>query len=200
LTVIAKDAGLEWGSRPAGGELEGYFSTHGVTLAEGQTAEVNLAAEPLHRGLLETLGEGVVLVLDYGHPSSRLYDPRGRSRGSLVAYRRHRFGRDILDVPGEQDLTAHVNWDDLRRAARAGAWRELTLLPLAEFLVRAGLGELLEQRGLGMEAELDAETVSARQEIKRLLDPEGMGSDLKMLVQGTGILAEAAEEILGREI
>ena len=47
-----------------------------------------------------------------------------------------------------------------------------------------------------MEAELDAATVSARQEIKRLLDPEGMGSDLKMLVQAKGDMVEVARKVL----
>ncbi len=51
-----------------------------------------------------------------------------------------------------------------------------------------------------MEADLDAETVTARQEIKRLLDPEGMGSDLKVLVQGKGELGRIAGEILSREV
>ena len=38
-----------------------------------------------------------------------------------------------------------------------------------------------------------------RQEIKRLLDPDGMGSDLKMLVQGRGELADAAAEIFDND-
>jgi SAM-dependent MidA family methyltransferase len=171
-----------------------------VSLAPGQLAEINPEAEEYHGKLLEAIGGGLVLVLDYGYPARRLYDPRGRARGSLVSYRRHELGRDLLDSPGERDLTAHVNWDDLRRAAKLRGWQEIALIPLAEFLVRAGLARLVEEQGLGPEAELDADTVTERQEIKRLLDPEGMGSDLKMLVQGRGELAEVAAEILGREV
>jgi SAM-dependent MidA family methyltransferase len=54
----------------------------------------------------------------------------------------------------------------------------------------------MERAGLGMEAELDARTVSERQEIKRLLDPEGMGSDLKALVQATPDVADTVAELL----
>ena len=68
--------------------------------------------------------------------------------------------------------------------------------PLAEFLVRAGISDELEERGLGMEADLDAATITARQEVKRLLDPEGMGSDLKMLVQAKGEMIEVASGAL----
>ena len=54
----------------------------------------------------------------------------------------------------------------------------------------------------GCLAEIDAETFSARQEVKRLLDPDGMGSDLKVLVQGRGGISDVACELLagpGRE-
>jgi len=198
MIVGVEDGALVWRRRPAGPELVRYFAEHGVALVDGQFAEVNLEAERFHRDVLEAAGEGIVAVLDYGYEAPRLYDPRGRRQGSLVSYRRHRVGRDLLKSPGEQDLTAHVNWDDLRRAAVTCGWEEIGLMSLAEFLVRAGIGQRAEEAGYGMEADLDAETVTARQEIKRLLDPEGMGSDLKVLVQGRGELAEAAKEILGR--
>lgn len=200
LTVLVDGQKLGWGRRPAAVEVASYLDSHGVELEVGQAAEINLEAEPYHRRLLDLAGDGIVLVLDYGYPAARLYDPRGRRRGSLATYRRHELGRDVLEDPGERDLTAHVNWDDLRRAADSAGWSEIGLMPLAEFLVRAGLGRLLEARGLGMEAELDAATVCARQEVKQLLDPEGMGSDLKMLVQGRGRLGELAAKILMREV
>jgi SAM-dependent MidA family methyltransferase len=198
LTVRSRGDELEWGRRPAGRVLLAYLAGHGVELAERQIAELNPAAEPFHRRVLEAAGEGVVLVLDYGYPADRLYDPRGRRRGSLATYRRHERGADPLADPGDRDLTAHVNLDDLRRAARNAGWREIALLPLAEFLVRSGLGRLVDEAGLGIEAEPDAAVYGARQEIKRLLDPEGMGSDLKMLVQARGELGERLEDILRR--
>ncbi len=200
LNVAVAGDRLEWRRRPAAWVLEEYLAGHGITLVDGQIAEINLDAEPYHRRLLSGIGKGVSLVLDYGYPAARLYDPRGKLRGSLATYHQHELGSDPLETPGERDLTAHVNFDDLRRAATGCGWEEIGLMPLAEFLVRAGLGAILEERGLGMEAELDAETVSARQEIKQLLDPEGMGSDLKMLIQGKGRLGEIVAEVLNRPV
>ncbi len=188
---------IAWSERPARGELARYFADHGVALAQGQIAEANLHATGYHREVLEAAGvDGVVVILDYGYEAARLYDPRGRRGGSLATFRRHRVARDPLESPGEIDITAHVNWDDLRSAARATGWTEIGMWPLAEFLVRAGLAEELEERGLGMEAEIDAATFSARQEIKRLLDPDGMGSDLKVLVQAHGAMVEIASRLL----
>ena len=114
----------------------------------------------------------------------------------MSTFHHHELGRDPLISPGEVDLTAHVNWDDLRPAATVAGWQEIGLWPLAEFLVRAGISEELEDRGLGMKADLDAKTIIARQEVKRLLDPEGMGSDLKMLVQGRGDMVDIAQSVL----
>lgn len=200
LTVVAEGDRIRWGERLAGGDLESYLRGHGVALDDGQVAEINLVAEGFHRAVLDAAGEGLAMVLDYGYPAARLYDPRGRRRGSLATYRRHELGADPLANPGERDLTAHVNWDDLRRAASSSGWSEIGLMPLAEFLVRAGLGELVDDGGFGIDAELDADTVVARQEVKRLLDPEGMGSDLKVLIQGRGRLGEIAAELLSREV
>jgi SAM-dependent MidA family methyltransferase len=197
LTVLVSEGELEWGRRPPREEVAQYFARHDVALVESQIAEANLAAESTHRDLLCAVGDnGLSLVLDYGYEARRLYDPKGRGSGSLTTFSRHQLGRDPLQSPGEVDLTAHVNWDDLRSAASAGGWTEIGLWPLAEFLIRSGLEQELESRGLGMESELDAATVSARQEIKRLLDPEGMGSDLKMLVQAKGEMVEVARKAL----
>ncbi len=197
---VTADGGIGWRERPAPPELEAYFEIHGVALADGQVAEASLTAGATHRRLLSAAAEGVCLVLDYGYPATRLYDPRGRLGGSLTTFTRHRFGRDPFQAPGEQDLTAHVNWHDLRHAASDVGWHEVALLPLAELMVRGGLADELDARGLGMEAELDAATVAARQEVKRLLDPDGMGSDLKALVQSTPHMATTVRAAFELEV
>ena len=196
LWVVVSGGGIELRERAPRAEVAAYFTGHGVDLEDGQVAEASLAAEGLQRQLLVAAGtDGLVIILDYGYESHRLYNPRGRRGGSLATFRRHRLGRDPLETPGELDLTAHVNWDDLRCAVVEG-WQEIGLWPLAEFLIRAGLEREVEERGLGMSAELDAATVVARQEIKRLLDPDGMGSDLKALVQASGRMVDVARGTL----
>ena len=197
LTVGVDAGNLVWNRRAPRTEVVAYFDRHNIDLEEGQLAEANLGAEALHADLLAAMGDnGLSLVLDYGYEAKRLFNPRGRRGGSLSTFRRHELGRDPLISPGEVDLTAHVNWDDLRGAATAAGWQEIGLWPLAEFLVRGGIAEELEDRGLGMEAEVDAATFGARQEVKRLLDPEGMGSDLKMLVQAKGEMIDVASGAL----
>jgi len=193
---VREEAGaLSWEERAAPAALREYLAGHQVELVPGQLAEVNLEARELHRGFLERCGEEAVsLVVDYGYEARRLYDSRGRFGGSLCCFRQHHASRDPLIDAGEQDITAHLNWDDLRRAASDVGWAEVGLWPLAELLVRGGLADELASRALGPEAELDAATFAARQEVKRLLDPDGMGSDLKVLVQGRGQVLEVVRE------
>lgn len=189
--VRVEDQSPAWEERPARMEVETYFKSRGIALANGQIAEANLRAGELHRRHLEWAGaDALALTLDYGYEGRRLYDPRGRDQGSLSCYFRHEISRDPLHRPGRQDITAHVNWDDLRRVAAELSWQEKRPEALAYFLIRSGIGEIAEELGLGMDAELDSRVLSERQEIKRLLDPEGMGSDLKVLIQGVGRLAE----------
>jgi SAM-dependent MidA family methyltransferase len=198
LWVVNRDDGLVWDEREPAHQVVEYFEHHRVKLEVDQVAEANLGARPLHRELLTAAGRnGLSTVIDYGYEAHRLYDPRGRRGGSLSTFRDHRMGHDPLEAPGEQDLTAHVNWNDLRDAAADVGWREIALMPLAEFLVRSGIADVLEATGLGPEAELDARTVTARQEIKRLLDPEGMGSDLKVLIQASGPAHNVVRSALG---
>jgi SAM-dependent MidA family methyltransferase len=200
LWVKVEEDRLAWCEHPAPLAVREYLFCHRVTLVEGQVAEVNLDARAAHRSALSAVsGAGLALTLDYGYPAGRLYDSRGRYGGSLACYSGHTMSRDPFEAPGEQDLTAHVNWDDLRLAGADAGWSEVGLWPLAELLIRAGLAALVEDRGLGIEADLDAATVTERQEIKRLLDPEGMGSDLKVLIQVRGDLENAVRDSLSEQ-
>lgn len=198
LQIIVEDGELQWRETTASDGLWRYLENHEVHLDTDQVAEINLGAEPLHRRLLGLAGNrGVSLVLDYGYPARRLYDPRGRRGGSLACYHRHQLNRDPLQYPGEQDITAHVNWDDLRRAAGLSGWKEAGIFPLAELLIRGGIASLVNERGLGLERDPDAKAITQRQEIKRLLDPDGMGSELRVLIQATPAALPAVEHVLG---
>ena len=79
---------------------------------EGQQAEVCLEACRWIENAGRALGRGFVMTIDYGHEARALYDER-HNRGTLLAYRDHAVTENILDAPGEQDLTSHVNFTAL---------------------------------------------------------------------------------------
>lgn len=168
-------------STPALGE---YFAALGVELAEGQQAEAGLAACEWIADAGRRLDRGYVLTIDYGLPAHELYDRR-HMRGTLLAYRRHRAAEDWFAAPGEQDLTAHVNFTALEQCGRRAGLAPLGMVTQTAFLL--ALGRANEFDDLYDPGQSDAERVKARLKLKTLLYPEGMGETFRVLFQGKGV-------------
>ena len=87
---------------------------------EGYASEISLEAPAWVESVTRRLERGYVIVADYGYKRTEYYLP-GRTDGTLSAYREHRRCEDPLANPGEQDLTAHVEFTTLaERALQAG--------------------------------------------------------------------------------
>ena len=114
-----------------------------------------------------------MLVIDYGHPAAELYGPT-RAAGTLLAYSGHRVHDDWALAVGRQDLTAHVDFSALDRAARAAGLTPLGLTSQAEFLVGAGMDELLEAIRSDPTTTME-DWLAVRSAVARLLDPRAMG-------------------------
>lgn len=184
LWVVRGEAGrLAWESgelsRPELADLLGPES-----LVRGQVADLAPGWAPLYRRLARTLGRGLLVTCDYGYERRRLLDPRVRRHGTLAAYRRHRVHRDVLSDLGEQDLTAHVDFTALREAGEAEGLETVAFTRQALWLAALGIFEELSPEGER------AADLSRRQEAAMLLDPEGMGEEIRVLVQGRGIDVE----------
>ena len=101
----------------------------------GEVLEAGFAAAHVMAGLAARLVAqgGAVLVIDYGYDAL----PRGET---LQAVRRHRFADPLAD-PGGADLTAHVDFRGLARAAQTAGARTYGPVPQGEFLARLGIRE-----------------------------------------------------------
>jgi SAM-dependent MidA family methyltransferase len=75
---------------------------------------------------------GIALFIDYGHARSAPGD-------TLQAVRGHAFA-PVLDSPGEQDLTAHVDFESVERAAADAGAAVTPIITQGEWLNRLGLG------------------------------------------------------------
>ena len=170
LRVEAGGDAFRWSSVPASEDLRRQLAALGVTLEPGQTGEVSPEAAPLHRILARALGRGFLVAFDYGHRTNVLYHPLARHQGTLAVHSGGRRGGDPLACPGEVDLTAHVNWDDLLRAGEQEGLTTRGITRQGRYLTEAGLFDLA-----GSEAE--------KWRAFRLVDPEGMGEELSVLVQ-----------------
>jgi len=168
---------------PALGE---YFSEQGITLAEGQQAEVCFEACDWIECAGRALDRGFVLTIDYGHEAGILYNEH-HNRGTLLAYRDHCVTENILDAPGEQDLTSHVNFTAVDLWGRRAGLARAGLVTQSQFLIALGRGnEFADLYELG---QTEMEKLRARLLLKNLIHPEGMGEKFQVLIQQKGIAA-----------
>jgi NADH dehydrogenase [ubiquinone] 1 alpha subcomplex assembly factor 7 len=101
---------------------------------DGEIMETSPAREEVAgiiAGRLVTCG-GVALVIDYGHERSAPGD-------TLQAVRGHRYVPTLIDA-GEQDLTSHVDFEALGRAARDAGANATPIVTQGDWLNRLGIG------------------------------------------------------------
>jgi SAM-dependent MidA family methyltransferase len=173
---------------PSTERLAQYFAGQGITLPREAQAEVSLAACAWMEQAGRALERGYVLTIDYGLEARELYNER-HMRGTLLAYHQHRASEDYYARPGEQDLTAHVNFTALEAWGRRAGLQRIGLASQGHFLL--ALGQRNEFADLYEEGMSEAERTRARLSLKRLIHPEGMGERFSVLAQGKGV--EGAE-------
>jgi SAM-dependent MidA family methyltransferase len=187
LCVTLAGGRLDWAERPAGPELTAYFEQRGVSLSIGQFADVTPEWGSLYASIASRISSGVLLTFDYGYQSDRLFDNRIRRFGTAAAYAGHRVHRELLASPGQQDLTCHVNFDDLIDAGERAGLTTVTFTRLARFLLEAGAAaHPFFSEPVAGELEMALEQREARENARRLLLPDGIGDEMRVLVQEKG--------------
>jgi len=161
-----------------------YFAAQHVSLCEGQFAEVGLEACDWIAEIGRRLGRGFVLTIDYGHEAGELYDDHHMS-GTLLSYAGHQVSDELYAAPGEQDLTAHVNFTALRQWGARQGLEALGLVSQTAFLLALGKGnDFADLYDEGMD---EAARTRARLQLKTLIHPEGMGERFQVLIQQKGL-------------
>lgn len=180
---------------PSTPALAARLAAEGIALSDGQHAEICLAIDVWVADAARGLRNGVLLILDYGHPAAELYDPRRRTAGTLMAYQGHRVGDDPYRAVGRQDLTAHVDLTAVTAAATHAGLSPLGRTTQAEFLAALGIGDLLvaEQTRAGATLQRYLE---ARSAVIRMIDPVAMGR-FRVIAFGAGSLSSAELPGLG---
>jgi SAM-dependent MidA family methyltransferase len=163
---------------PSTPELAVYLDRVGVTLEPGWRAEINLRAIAWVRDAARRLRRGFMILIDYGHEARDLYSG-SHSAGTLTTYVQHHSGGPEtspqtpawLRQPGDQDLTAHVDFTSVRAAAEAEGMTAIDFLEQGSFL-------------LGLVEGLDFSDSKRRNALKTLVWPGGMGTTFKVLILG----------------
>ncbi len=169
---------------PSTPALAGRLAAEGIALRDGQAAEIRLASDPWVEEMSAGIGQGFATIIDYGATAQELYGP-ARHDGTLRAYSGQRAHADPYVAIGRQDLTAHVDFTAIERAAATHGWRTLGLTSQAEFLVGSGFGDLFAARQADPDVEPEA-YLALRASAARLLDPRALGG-FRVLVLGRGV-------------
>jgi SAM-dependent MidA family methyltransferase len=112
---------------------------------------------------------GAALFIDYGHGKSSPGD-------TLQAVRGHRFS-PVLESPGEQDLTAHVDFEAVAREAIEAGAAVTPLVSQGEWLTRLGI----KARAQALSSANPERRLEIDEAIERLVAPDKMGSLFKVL-------------------
>jgi len=173
----------QWG-KLSDPRIVSYFQSMGITLQEGQRAEVNLKALDWMEKVARCLKKGFVLTIDYGYLAKELYGSH-RREGTLLCYTQHQTSENPYERLGEQDITSHVNFTGLIQKGEEVGLRFTGLVPQYQFLIALGLLQEMESLGREM-SEMDA--LQLRLSLKHLIEPEmGMGEVFKVLIQHKGM-------------
>ncbi len=163
---------------PSSARLAAQLEAAGIVLAPGARAELSLAAVDWVRDAARRLQRGFMILIDYGHEAAHLYG-EPRTAGTLTTYMQHQqsdAGSSAwLDAPGEQDITAHVDFTSIRAAAESQGCVAHALMDQTYFLMALA--------GPRLESFDDSE----RHAFKSLVMPGGLGSTMKVLVLSKGL-------------
>jgi SAM-dependent MidA family methyltransferase len=145
-------------------------------LPDGFVLEHSPAAETWWREAAEHLRAGKLLALDYGLTTEEFLAPE-RSRGTARAYLRHHAVGNLLANPGEQDITAHVNFSAVQSTGELAGLSTIGFMSQAKFLTGIVERVLREPNQFG-----DWNAARSRQ-FQTLTHPDHLGHAFRVLIQ-----------------
>jgi len=152
-----------------------------LRLAEGQIAEINLAAEEFISRAAGLFAHGYLITVDYGAERSELLDSPGRFNGTLRAFHRHHLITNALARAGEQDLTSTVDWTQIKEVGRRAGLRAVRLERLDQFLLSEGLLQRLSEMLSQTQDQVEASRLSTS--AREMIMPHGLAASFQVLVQ-----------------
>ena len=168
---------------PSTSDLEEYLNTLQMEMPEGKVFEVNLAMFQWLKEIERIIKRGFLLTIDYGDKADILFS-ESRPEGSIRSYRKHQLVDNLYKCPGDQDITAHVNFSDLLRWGEAIGLTTVGYTSQMYFLLNLGILDYLNRpkETAGFNPVLLKETLA----VKKLVMSEGMGTVFKVAVQSKG--------------
>jgi SAM-dependent MidA family methyltransferase len=173
-------------------ELE-FLDRHSVHPEFHERIEVPLAAQRFMEQIASTLQFAFLIAIDYGY--TRAEQLAGRHRGTLKAMRQHSISENPYEAPGEQDITADVNFTALAAAAERHGMQTYNVVTQSQFLL--GIGEANQFADAFEECRIPQERVKVGLQLKHLVTPAGMGDSFQVLIASKGMEQVTVESLCG---
>jgi SAM-dependent MidA family methyltransferase len=188
FVVNAEDDGftIEY-YKPSDPRLAEFLTRYNIELAPGEVVEVNLESAGWFRQASHVLARGVVTIIDYGDTQPGRYSQQ-RREGTLLGYYAGAVTPHILAHPGDQDITALVDFTALKDEATRAGFSVLGMTRQATLLVGLGLGSTITAESHA--TELNA-ALNYRRGLQTLVSMEGLGR-FHVLLLSKGIDADSA--------
>jgi SAM-dependent MidA family methyltransferase len=169
--------------KPASQQIKDYFGNLHIELPANVKAEVNLEALNWIKEISGHLKSGFIITIDYGYLATELLH-YSKSQGTLSCFSKHKVNLNPYQFPGEQDITAHVNFSALHHYGLQNGLQTCGYTDQFHFLQGLGLVNLLREQ----EQQHAYEEVSGEKK-EFLLSTffMDMGKKFKVLIQQKGI-------------
>jgi SAM-dependent MidA family methyltransferase len=132
--------------------------------------------------IAQSLIKGMVVTADYGYTLEEWMDPR-RSKGSLRGYYQHQMIDDVLQHPGEMDITTHIHFDYLIQKGEQVELELITKLRQDEFLLKSGI---LNELANHYDPNPFSEVSKRNRAIRSLIMPSGISTYFHVVIQQKG--------------
>ncbi len=159
----------------------------------GERVEVALRSQSFMSEIAADIQQGFFIAIDYGY--RREEQLAGRHRDTVTSVRQHSVSANPYEAPGEQDITAHVNFSALEVAAESYGMRVEPLLTQSQFLL--GIGEADQFADAFEECRLPQERAKVALQLKHLVTPAGMGEHFRVMIASTAVAPEQSARLSG---
>ena len=193
LRISEKDERLFETWHAASAEELEFVDRYGVHPEAAERIEAPLIAQRYMSQIAAAVERGFIIAIDYGY--TRQEQLAGRHRGTIATYRRHSVSANPYEAPGEQDITAHVNFTALTAAAGHGGMQVRPLLTQSQFLM--GIGEHNQFADVFEECLLPQERATVALQLKHLVTPSGMGENFHVLVASKNVDPSKVAQLCG---
>ena len=183
VNVINQHSQISLDYTPVDQSISQIFYDRNIPLYPNYRYELSTAIPPFIDKISQSLQSGICLLLDYGYSRKHYYHPH-RTMGTLTGFHQHHRKDNILEQPGNQDISVHVDFTLVAESAYHSGMQIHGYTNQEQFLVANDLTQILHEKKSQC---LQTEFAQIRKHAHILTSPLEMGETVKVIALGKKI-------------